>query len=129
MFLLSERIEVADLVPQALDKMLSTTIDLNVDGKTYTCTMIFSTTDDCLMELNFPKVTMEDISMASETTRVGEWPYPNFKTEQSMTLHIGDGYVAPIDGIFFTMTDITEYREMTMREVEKELGYKIKIKA
>lgn len=116
------------MVHQALDKMLSTTMDLNLDGKTYNYTIIFSTTDDCLMELNFPKVTMEGISMVSETTRCGGWPYLNFEIERSMTLHIEDGYVAPIDGIFFTLTDITEYREMTIREIEKELGYKIKIK-
>ena len=120
---------MADLVPQALDKMLSTTIDLNVDGKTYTCTMIFSTTDDCLIELTSPKVIMEDISMVSETTIVGGWQYPTFETKQSMTLHIEDSYAVPRKGIFSTMKDITEYREMTVREVEKELGYKIKIKA
>lgn len=121
---------MADLVPQVLDKMLSTTIDLNDDGRTYTYTMIFSTKDDCLMELTFPKVTMKDISIVSEATIVGGWPCsPVFETERSMTLHIEDGYVAPIKGIFFTMRDITEYREMTVREVEKELGYKIKIKA
>jgi hypothetical protein len=45
-----------------------------------------------------------------------------------MKVNLGEGIISPINGIFFTLTDITEYREMTIREIEKELGYKIKIK-
>lgn len=32
------------------------------------------------------------------------------------------------DNEFYTVTDVTSYKEMTLNEVEKELGYKIKIK-
>ena len=45
-----------------------------------------------------------------------------------MKVNLGEGIISYPMEYSFTLTDITEYREMTIREIEKELGYKIKIK-
>jgi len=35
--------------------------------------------------------------------------------------------ILPKDTVFYTMQDVTPYKEMRLEDVEKELGYKIKI--
>ena len=37
--------------------------------------------------------------------------------------------VLPVDNKIATLIDITPYKEMTLQEIEKELGYKVKIKS
>lgn len=128
MLLILDRIEVADLVTQAgnVKEILSINFE-KISNSFFHAIIIMLCDDDTIWEIDIPKIKMDEITIITETIKNQS---SFFNTIFSKTVHVnlGNGIVFPIDNVFFTLKDITKYKEVTIREIEKELGYKIKIK-
>lgn len=109
-----------------IKEILSIDFDKLPNGK-FHCSIIIGCADDTIWEMDIPEIKMDEITIVNETIRNQTW-FCDYTISRTMKVNLGEGIVSPINGIFFTLTDITEYREMTVREIEKKLGYKIKIK-
>lgn len=104
------------------------------DGiKTYSFETIFTNKDGHTFKLIAPKVTFKEYSMTeecdSEYTTYGKYNLPilfnSFNTETNIELLLK---VLPgLDKVKYELIDITNYHKMTLKEIEKELGYKIKL--
>ena len=104
----------------------------NDDIKTYSFETIFTNTGGYTFKLIAPKVTFKEYSMTedydSEYT-YGRHNLPilfnSFCTETNIELLLK---VLPgLDEVKYELIDITKYHKMTLKEIEKELGYKIKL--
>ena len=102
--------------------ILSINFDKLPNGK-FHCVIVILCYDDIILEMDIPEIKMDEITIINETIR----NQTRFCDCITMKVNLGEGIISPIDGIFFTLRDITEYQEMTIREIEKELGYKIKL--
>ena len=103
------------------------------DGiKTYSFETIFTNRDGYTFKLIAPKVRFKEYSMTEECD--SEYAYGGYSspimlvsscTETNIELLLK---VLPgLDKVKYELIDITKYHKMTLKEVEKELGYKIKL--
>ena len=103
------------------------------DGiKTYSFETIFTNRDGYTFKLIAPKVRFKEYSMTEEY--VSEHAYGRYGssiilnsscTEANIELLLK--VLPDLDKIKYELIDITNYHEMTLKEIEKELGYKIKL--
>ena len=103
------------------------------DGiKTYSFETIFTNRDGYTFKLIAPKVRFKEYSMTEEYD--SEYTYgrygssiilnsPRTETNIELLLKVLPG----LDKVKYELIDITKYHKMTLKEVEKELGYKIKL--
>lgn len=103
------------------------------DGiKTYSFETIFTNRDGYTFKLIAPKVRFKEYSMTEEYD--SEYAYgrygspiilnsPCIETNIELLLKVLPG----LDKVKYELIDITKYHKMTLKEVEKELGYKIKL--
>ena len=83
--------------------------------------------NDCIFMLDIPEIRINQIEIITDIM-YNRYGLRDTIIGKTMNINLGDGLVSLIDGVFFNIIDITQYQEMTIREIEKELGYKIKIK-
>ena len=112
-------------VENKIKDILSIGFDKLPNGK-FHCVIVILCDDDIILEMDIPEIKMDEITIINETIRNQTW-FCDYIDSRTMKVNLGEGIISPIDGIFFTLRDITEYQEMTIREIEKELGYKIKL--
>ena len=105
--------------------ILSINFDKLPNGK-FHCVIVILCDDDIILEMDIPEIKMDEITIINETIR-NQTRFCDCIISRTMKVNLGEGIVSPINGSFFTLRDITEYQEMTVREIEKELGYKIKL--
>ena len=105
--------------------ILSIGFDRLPNGK-FHCVIVTLCDDDTILEMDIPEIKMDEITIINEAVRNQTWSC-DYTGSGIMKVNLGEGIIFPIDGIFFTLRDITEYQEMTVQEIEKELGYKIKL--
>lgn len=103
------------------------------DGiKTYSFETIFTNRDGYTFKLIAPKVRFKEYSMTEEYEP--EYAYgrygssiilnsPCTETNIELLLKVLPG----LDKVKYELIDITNYHKMTLKEIEKELGYKIKL--
>ena len=103
------------------------------DGiKTYSFETIFTNRDGYTFKLIAPKVRFKEYSMTEEYEP--EYAYgrygssvifnsPYNETNIELLLKVLPG----LDKVKYELIDITNYHKMTLKEIEKELGYKIKL--
>ena len=103
----------------------------NNDINTYSFETTFTNKDGYTFKLIAPKVRFKKYSIAeecdSEYTIYGRYNFPiiHYITETNIELLLK---VLPgLDKVKYELIDITNYHEMTLKEIEKELGYKIKL--
>ena len=97
--------------------ILSINFDKLPNGK-FHCVIVILCDDDIILEMDIPEIKMDEIAIIGETIS---------SQSRTMKVNFGEGIVSLINGSFFTLRDITEYHKMTLKEIEKELGYKIKL--
>ena len=104
------------------------------DGiKTYSFETIFTNRDGYTFKLIAPKVRFKEYSMNeeydSEYTTYGRYNSPiifnSSYTETNIKLLLK--VLPTLDNTVYQLIDITNYHKMTLKEIEKELGYKIKL--
>ena len=107
----------------------------NVGIKTYSFETIFTNRDGYTFKLIAPKVRFKEYSMTEEYDsecaygRFGTFGTPIIlnspciETNIELLLKVLPG----LDKVKYELIDITKYHKMTLKEVEKELGYKIKL--
>ena len=104
------------------------------DGiKTYSFETIFTNRDGYTFKLIAPKVRFKEYSMTEEYDSCAYGGFGTFgtpiilnspcKTNIELLLKVLPG----LDKVKYELIDITRYHKMTLKEVEKELGYKIKL--
>ena len=103
------------------------------DGiKTYSFETIFTNRDGYTFKLIAPKVRFKEYSMTEECD--SEYAYGGYsspimlvssciETNIELLLKVLPG----LDKVKYELIDITKYHKMTLKEIEKELGYKIKL--
>ena len=103
------------------------------DGiKTYSFETIFTNRDGYTFKLIAPRVRFKEYSMTEEYEP--EYAYgrygssiilnsPCTETNIELLLKVLPG----LDKVKYELIDITNYHKMTLKEIEKELGYKIKL--
>ena len=102
------------------------------DGiKTYYFETIFTNRDGYTFKLIAPKVRFKEYSMTEEYESeyaFGRYGTPlimkQFCTDTNIELLLN---VLEVNKVKYELIDITKYHKMTLKEVEKELGYKIKL--
>lgn len=112
-------------VENKIKDILSIDFDKLPNGK-FHCVIVILCDDDIILEMDIPEIKMDEITIISETI-CNQTRFCDCIISRIMKVNLGEGIVSPINGSFFTLRDITEYQEMTVREIEKELGYKIKL--
>ena len=103
------------------------------DGiKTYSFETIFTNRDGYTFKLIAPKVRFKEYSMTEEYD--SEYAYGRYGTPLIMNQFCTDTNIElllkvlpGLDKVKYELIDITKYHKMTLKEVEKELGYKIKL--
>ena len=103
------------------------------DGiKTYSFETIFTTRNGYTFKLIAPKVRFKEYSMTEEYD--SEYTYGRYNspiifnssyTETNIKLLLK--VLPTLDNTAYQLIDITNYHKMTLKEIEKELGYKIKL--
>jgi hypothetical protein len=81
-------------------------------------------------EISIPRVKLP-VSQDIELCNTTEHSYWSNKTTVSLNFGLGKLYAEPFndDGSYFVINQVEEkVHEMTLAEIEKELGYKIKLK-
>ena len=103
------------------------------DGiKTYSFETIFTSRDGYTFKLIAPKVRFKEYSITEGYDP--EYAYgrygssiilnsPRIETNIELLLKVLPG----LDKVKYELIDITNYHKMTLKEIEKELGYKIKL--
>ena len=114
-----------DQLGNKVKEILSIDFDKLPNGK-FHCVIVILCDDGIILEIDIPEIKMDEITIINETIR-SQTRFCDCTISRTMKVNLGEGIVSPINGIFFTLRDITEYQEMTVREIEKELGYKIKL--
>lgn len=128
----------SDLTGNVVERVHSVSIKENKekenDGiKTYSFETIFTSRGGYTFKLIAPKVRFKEYSITeecdSEYTTYGKHNLPimlnSFITETNIELLLK---VLPgLDEVKYELIDITKYHKMTLKEIEKELGYKIKL--
>lgn len=95
---------------------LYTETDLNKEENTYMSLEFDSELyNGAIIHANIPKINLNSINMINS----------NFNYHYSLDVEFN---THSVKDSFITMTDVTPYKEMTVKDIEKELGYKIKIK-
>ena len=103
------------------------------DGiKTYSFETIFTNRDGYTFKLIAPKVRFKEYSMTEEYE--SEYTYERFgiplimaSPSVEMNIELLLKVFPALDNTVYQLIDITKYHKMTLKEVEKELGYKIKL--
>ena len=126
-----------DLFGNVVERIHSVSIKENKekenDGiKTYSFETIFTNRDGYTFKFIAPKVRFKEYSMTEEYESryaYGKNNLPimlnSFITETNIELLLK---VLPgLDEVKYELIDITKYHKMTLKEIEKELGYKIKL--
>lgn len=93
------------------------------------CIILFKDLEGNLLQLLSEKVNPKiDLSMITEQVNYGLWSLPPYSENAQLTFNFGkyDG-----DTVFkvFTLKEIAPIKVKTLAEIEKELGYKVNIKA
>ena len=129
----------SDLFGNVVERVHSVSIKENKnkenDGiKTYSFETIFTSRDGYTFKLIAPKVHFKEYSMTEEYDSeytYGRYsfplnsPYNSSHTETNIELLLK---VLPgLDEVKYELIDITNYHKMTLKEIEKKLGYKIKL--
>lgn len=127
----------SDLFGNAIERIHSVSIKENKekenDGiKTYSFETIFTNRDGYTFKLIAPKVRFKEYSMTEKYD--SEYTYgrygssimlnsPCIETNIELLLKVLPG----LDKVKYELIDITKYHKMSLKEIEKELGYKIKL--
>ena len=105
-------IDLRDNLPSSI------TLELNPDNS-YCCIGYVDLKDNRTFKITIPRLKLD----INEPITISNICYEIFNLEIPMSLYID---LNSRENIFFE--DVTEYHEMTVYEIEQELGYKIKIK-
>ena len=104
------------------------------DGiKTYSFETIFTNRDGYTFKLIAPKVRFKEYSMTEESddyfiySKSGSPIYINSLSVSNTSINLLLKVLPGLDKVKYELIDITKYHKMTLKEVEKELGYKIKL--
>lgn len=108
-----------------LTDLVSATIEKNSDG-TYKHTYYFDTEDGCTYKVTFPKVGKMSLSLESESETDYFYWGQNISRKFFFTKDETEIYKDGDNNVMY-IEDITDYHTMSLRDIEKELGYKIKI--
>ncbi len=105
-------------------------ITQNEDSQTYNVRINYTDVDDNIRELTAEKVALNShfikIVIEEDEKCSGGFRIPI--SQQTLVLN-GEGIIYPnAKNVQFTVTDLTPRKTMTVKEIEKQLGYKIKIK-
>ena len=128
----------SDLFGTGVEKIHRVSIEENKekenDGtKTYSFETTFTNKEGYTFKFIAPKVRFKEYRVTeeceSEYTAYGRYDLPitlhSFITETNIELLLK---VLPgLDKVKYELIDITNYHKMTLKEIEKELGYKIKL--
>jgi len=74
--------------------------------------------DGRLLKYNIPRIGLSEVTM--EIEKNDQYCISIVKSKISFS-------VLSVNDVFATVTDITPYKEMTLAEIEKKLGHKVKI--
>ena len=124
----------SDLFGNTVERIHSVSIKENKDKDngmtTYSFETIFTNAGGYTFKLIAPKVRFKEYSMTeeygSEYGRYGSpiiLNSPCIETNIELLLKVLPG----LDKVEYELIDITKYHKMTLKEIEKELGYKIKL--
>ena len=104
------------------------------DGiKTYSFETIFTNRDGYTFKLIAPKVRFKEYSVTEESddyfihSKSGSPIYINSLSVPNTSINLLLKVLPGLDKVKYELIDITNYHKMTLKEVEKELGYKIKL--
>ena len=104
------------------------------DGiKTYSFETIFTNRDGYTFKLIAPKVRFKEYSVTEESddyfihSKSGNPIYINSLSVSNTNINLLLKVLPGLDKVKYELIDITKYHKMTLKEVEKELGYKIKL--
>ena len=127
----------SDLFGNVVERIHNVSIKENKENendgiKTYSFETIFTNKDGYTFKLIAPKVRFKEYSMTEEYEP--EYAYgrygssiilnsPCTETNIELLLKVLPG----LDKVKYELIDITNYHKMTLKEIEKELGYKIKL--
>ena len=125
----------SDLFGNAIERIHSVSIKENKekdDGfSTYYFETIFTNQEGYTFKFIAPKVRFKEYSMTEEYESeyaFGRYGTPlimnQFCTDTNIELLLN---VLAVNKIKYELIDITNYHKMTLKEIEKELGYKIKL--
>lgn len=92
----------------------------------YTLTIFQTTEDGISQKITIPKINLS-LSISAENKRKVSYDGLIYNILNEVHLDFGSGAMSSDDGMYFQIEDITEYHKMTLRDIEKELGYKIKL--
>ena len=102
------------------------------DTRTYSFETIFTTRNGYTFKLIAPKVRFKEYSMTEEYD--SEYTYGRFgipltmaSPSVEMNIELLLKVFPTLDNTVYQLIDITKYHEMSLKEIEKELGYKIKL--
>lgn len=126
-----------DLFGNVVDRIHNVSIKENKekenDGiKTYSFETIFTNRDGYTLKLLAPKVRFKEYSMTEEYDSKYSGGYNNspiilnspfMETNIELLLKV----LPSLNKAKYELIDITNYHKMTLKEIEKELGYKIKL--
>lgn len=126
-----------DLFGNTMERIHSVSIKENKEKetegiKTYSFETIFTNRDGYTFKLIAPKVRFKECSMTEEYG--SEYAYGRYgssiilnssciETNIELLLKV----LPCLDKVKYELIDITNYHKMTLKEIEKELGYKIKL--
>ena len=126
----------SDLFGNTMERIHSVSIKENKDKDngmtTYSFETIFTNADGYTFKLIAPKVRFKEYSMTEEYD--SECAYGRYGTPLIMNQFCTDTNIElllkvlpGLDKVKYELIDITKYHKMTLKEIEKELGYKIKL--
>ena len=125
-----------DLFGNTVERIHSVSIKENKDKDngmtTYSFETIFTNAGGYTFKLIAPKVRFKEYSMTEECD--SEYAYGRYGTPLTMNQFCTDTNIElllkvlpGLDKVKYELIDITKYHKMTLKEIEKELGYKIKL--
>ena len=125
----------SDLFGNAIERIHSVSITENKEKEdsfsTYYFETIFTNQEGYTFKFIAPKVRFKEYSMTEEYESeyaFGRYGTPlimnQFCTDTNIELLLN---VLAVNKVKYKLIDITKYHKMTLKEIEKELGYKIKL--
>lgn len=124
----------SDLFGNVVERIHSVSIKENKekesDGiKTYSFETIFTNRDGYTFKLIAPKVRFKKYSITEECESkkaFNKYGTPLIMNESDINIELLLN-VLEVNKVKYELIDITNYHKMTLKEIEKELGYKIKL--
>lgn len=127
----------SDLFGNTVERIHSVSIKENKEKDsgmtTYSLETIFTNMDGYTFKLVAPKVTFKEYSMTEDYDDYfiyGSYNKPAVLQSRAITetnIELLLKVLPGLDKVKYELIDITKYHKMSLKEIEKELGYKIKL--